>query len=50
MVWGDDPEWTTVVRWVLFVLVLAEEEGIARDNLEVRATADVGQIASLSDD
>ena len=30
--------------------MLAEEEGITRDNLDVRATADVGQIASLSDD
>ena len=50
VVWGDDPEWTTVVRWVLFILVLAEEEGITSNNLDVRATADVGQIASLSDD
>jgi len=50
VVWGDDPEWDTVVRWVLFVLVLAEEEGITRDNLDLKATAGVGQIAALSDE
>ena len=33
-VWGGDPEWTTVVRWVLNVLILAEEYGVTRDNLD----------------
>jgi general L-amino acid transport system substrate-binding protein len=28
-----DPEWTTLVRWVLYALILAEEQGITRDNL-----------------
>jgi general L-amino acid transport system substrate-binding protein len=31
-VWGGDPEWTTVVRWVLNVLILAEYYGVTRDN------------------
>ena len=34
VVWGGDPEWTTVVRWVLNLLILAEEYGITRENLE----------------
>lgn len=34
VVWGGDPEWTTVVRWVLNVLILAEEYGVTRDNLD----------------
>ena len=50
VIWGDDPEWETIVRWVLLVLVLAEEEGVTRDNLDLKATAVVGQIASLSED
>ncbi len=29
-VWGGDQEWTTMVRWVLFVLIHAEELGITR--------------------
>jgi general L-amino acid transport system substrate-binding protein len=33
VVWGGDPEWTTLVRWVLNVLVFAEEYGITRENL-----------------
>jgi general L-amino acid transport system substrate-binding protein len=31
-VWGGDPEWTTVVRWVLNVLILAEYYGVTRDD------------------
>ena len=50
VVWGDDPEWATVVRWVLFVLLLAEEEEVTRDNLDRKAAGDEGQIASLSDE
>ncbi|HSO84063.1 amino acid ABC transporter substrate-binding protein [Thiocapsa sp.] len=34
VVWGGDPEWTTVVRWVLNVLILAEEYGITAENLK----------------
>jgi general L-amino acid transport system substrate-binding protein len=33
VVWGGDPEWATIVRWVLYALVLAEEIGVTRDNL-----------------
>lgn len=34
VVWGGDPEWTTLVRWVLNILILAEEQGVTRDNLD----------------
>jgi general L-amino acid transport system substrate-binding protein len=34
VVWGGDPEWTTLVRWVLNTLILAEEQGVTRDNLD----------------
>lgn len=33
VVWGGDPEWSTIVRWVLYALILAEEVGVTRDNL-----------------
>ncbi|MGF6603336.1 general L-amino acid transport system substrate-binding protein [Paraburkholderia sp. GAS448] len=39
----DDPEWLTLVRWVLFSLIAAEESGITRENvrdpLVIRALA-----------
>ena len=34
VVWGGDPEWATVIRWVLNILILAEEYGVTRDNLD----------------
>ncbi len=34
VVWRGDPEWTTVVRWVLNILILAEEYGVTRHNLD----------------
>ncbi len=34
VVWGGDPEWVTVVRWVMYSLILAEEIGVTRDNLQ----------------
>lgn len=34
VVWGGDLEWATVIRWVLNVLILAEEYGVSRDNLD----------------
>lgn len=53
-VWGGDPAWSTVIRWVLNVLILAEEHGVTRDNLDavvaentnllVRRTADEGNV------
>lgn len=33
VVWGDDREWATIVRWVLYALIMAEEMGVTRDNL-----------------
>lgn len=47
-VWEGDPEWTTVVRWVLFVLILAEAEGIGQANLETRLAQGGGPLAWLS--
>ena len=31
-----DEEWFTIVKWVLFALVAAEEYGISRDNVQVK--------------
>jgi general L-amino acid transport system substrate-binding protein len=33
VVWGGDPEWATIVRCVLYALILAEEIGVTSDNL-----------------
>ena len=30
-VWGGDQQWATMVRWVLYALILAEAQGITRD-------------------
>ena len=58
VVWGGDPQWTTLIRWVLNVLVLAEQYGVTRDNLDaviaegtnplVRATADERELLARS--
>lgn len=34
VVWAGDLQWTMLVRWVLFGLVMAEEYGAGRDNVE----------------
>lgn len=34
VVWGGDREWVTIVRWVLYALVLAEENGVTRNNAD----------------
>lgn len=47
-VWGGDPEWTTVVRWVLYALILAEEDGITRDNVEAKVAAGIGEMGALT--
>ena len=57
-VWGGDPEWATVIRWVLNVLILAEEYGATRDKLDaviaenrnplVRRTAEEANIIARS--
>lgn len=33
---GDDPQWTSLVRWVLYVLLLAEEHGVTQANVETK--------------
>ena len=33
---SSDQHWTTLVRWVLFTLILAEEYGVTRDNVAVK--------------
>jgi general L-amino acid transport system substrate-binding protein len=33
VVLDHDPQWTSLVRWVLYALILAEEHGITRDNV-----------------
>ena len=33
---AGDEDWVTLVRWVLFVLIAAEEQGITRDNVAAR--------------
>ncbi|WP_212632953.1 amino acid ABC transporter substrate-binding protein [Pseudomonas borbori] len=33
---GDDPQWASLVRWVLYSLVLAEEYGVTQTNVETR--------------
>jgi len=48
VVWGGDPEWTTVVRWVLYALLIAEDEGITRENLDTKIAAPTGELAWLT--
>ncbi len=50
VVWEGDPEWTTVVRWVLFALVIAEQEEITRENVTTRRENGSGVLARLSGD
>lgn len=34
----DDPAWTDIVRWTLYALILAEEHGVTRANLDEMKT------------
>ncbi len=45
VVWGGDPQWAMVVRWVLYALVLAEEYGATAENVD---TLDTGGRTPLS--
>jgi len=36
VVLDDDPQWISLVRWVLYTLILAEECGINRDNVAAK--------------
>lgn len=48
VVWGGDAEWTTVVRWVVFGLVLADKHGLTQANMEAIAADPSGPFAGLS--
>ncbi len=48
VVWGGDPQWTTVVRWVLYALLIAEDEGLTRANVAAKTAAGEGVIAWLT--
>lgn len=47
---GGDDDWLTVVRWVLFALVAAEESGVTRDNVLQRMRDPAAQRALGADD
>lgn len=42
VVQGGDTEWTTLVRWVLFTLIAAEEHGVTRANIDAAAQKSQG--------
>ena len=44
---GDDPQWTSLVRWVLYVLLLAEEHGVTQANVETRVREFGGPLGRL---
>jgi general L-amino acid transport system substrate-binding protein len=46
--WGSDPRWGSVVRWVLFALILAEEVGMTQANVEAKAAAREGLVGWIS--
>ncbi|TDN57801.1 amino acid ABC transporter substrate-binding protein [Paraburkholderia sp. BL10I2N1] len=47
---GGDQSWLTLVRWVLFALVIAEELGVNRDNVQARLSDPAVKRALASDD
>jgi general L-amino acid transport system substrate-binding protein len=50
VVWGGDPRWASVVRWVLFALILAEEDGITPANVGAKVAAGEGLAGWISID
>lgn len=48
VVWGGDAQWTTLVRWVLYVLILAEEDGITRGSVDALVAAGGGRLPWVS--
>jgi general L-amino acid transport system substrate-binding protein len=42
VVQGGDAEWETLVRWVLYVLISAEEQGVTRANIDAVAQSSQG--------
>jgi general L-amino acid transport system substrate-binding protein len=49
-VWGGDPEWATVIRWVLNLLILAEEYGVTRDNAVTTDSMRTNPLTWVTDD
>lgn len=47
---GGDQSWATLVRWVLFSLLIAEELGVTRDNLPERLREPAVQRALIADE
>jgi general L-amino acid transport system substrate-binding protein len=47
-VWGGDPRWTSAVRWVLYALIMAEEDGVTRANVDTRLASREGLFAWVS--
>jgi general L-amino acid transport system substrate-binding protein len=50
VVWGGDPRWASVVRWVLYALILAEEDGITQADVEAKVAAGEGLGGWISPD
>ncbi len=49
----EDPEWETLVRWVVFLLFAAEEFGVTSANIDAASTGAIGsdwRVAGLQDD
>lgn len=44
---GGDRQWTTLVRWVLFALIAAEEQGLTRSNIAAETEHRKGRIWQL---
>lgn len=44
---SDDPEWTTVVRWVVLAMIAAEESGLGQGNVRERAASSDPQVRAL---
>lgn len=47
---GGDQSWATLVRWVLFSLLTAEELGVTRDNLQARLRDPAVRQALMADE
>lgn len=47
---ASDQEWISLVRWVLYALVLAEEHGVGRDNIEAKQAEGRGPLSRLFQD
>jgi general L-amino acid transport system substrate-binding protein len=41
---GGDEEWFTLVKWVLFALIEAEQHGVTRDNVRTLVTITVDPV------